>query len=172
MRQRMQPHGDDYPVSARQWTENTPPRTHVADTQPLIVRYAEQREHHYLVHELDSGDTVSVPKRRATDAVDASHNSRRPPGFLLLRWSKYALVGVVCGGALGIVLGVIVVCVGLVRLTGFRVRARRWLRRNSTDPLPAIAATERMYLLAALGQGMLAMLLGGAVLALLLERLR
>ncbi len=172
LRQRMQPHGDDYPVSARQSTGSTTPRTYVVDTQPLIVRYAEQREHHYLVHELDSGDTVSVPKRRATEDVYPARNGHRPPGSLLLRWSKYALFGVVCAGALGIVLGVVVVCVGIVRLAGFRVRARRWLRRNSTDPLPAIAATERMYLLAALGQGMLAILLGSMVLALLLERLR
>jgi hypothetical protein len=171
MRQRMRPRGDEYPASARQRIGRTPPRSLVSNAQPFIVRYADQHERAYLVHELDSGDTVAVPKRRATDAVYPSRDGRRPPGALLLRWSTYALLGVVCGGVPGIVLGVIVVCGGLVRLAGFRARARRWLRRDGI-PLPAIAATERLHLLAALGQGMLAILFGGLVLILLLERLR
>lgn len=172
MRQRMRPHGDEYPAPAQRRIGRTPPRAHIVDAQPLIVRYADERERDYLVRELDSGDTVTVSKHRAIDTVYPSRNGRRPPGSLLLSWSKYALFGVVCGGAPGVVLGVFVVCVGLVRLTGFRARARRWLRRDSAAPLPAIAATERLHLLAALGQGMFAILLGGMVLALLLERLR
>lgn len=172
MRQRMRQHGDEYPAPARQWVGRRLPRPRVADAQPLIVRYADQHERDYLVQELDSGDTVPVPKRRATDDVSPLQKGHRPPGALLLRWSKYALLGVVCSGAPGIVLGVVVVCVSLVRLSGFRARVSRWLRRDNSAALPAIATTERLHLLAALGQGVFAILLGSMVLALLLERLR
>lgn len=123
MRQRMRPHGNEYPAPARQRIGRTPPRSYVADAQPLIVRYADQHERDYLVQEIDSGDTITVPKRRAIENIYPSHNGHRPPGAMLLRWSKYALLGVVCGGAPGVVLGALVVCVGLVRLTGFRARA-------------------------------------------------
>lgn len=171
MRQRMRPHVDGYPAPARQSSGRTPPRTSVSGAQPLVVRYAEEHERSYLVHDFDSGDTVEVPKRRAADDLHTSRTGRRPPGAALLRWSKYALFGVVLGGAPGIVLGALIVCVSFVRLTGFRVRARRWLHRERSAPLPAIAATERLHLVAALGQGMLAIILGGMVLALLLQRL-
>ncbi len=171
MRERMRPHGDAYPAPAREWTGRTPSRTSITDAQPLVVRYAEEHEHTYLVHDFDSGDTVAVPKRRAADDLHPSRTGRRPPGTALLRWSKYALVGVVFGGAPGIVLGALIVFVSFVRLASFGVRARHWLHREEAAPLPAIAATERLYLVAAFGQGVLAILLGGMVLALLLGRL-
>jgi hypothetical protein len=67
----------------------------------------------------------------------------------------------------GVLLGGLVVVAALVRLAQFSRRVSRWRRRHrglgAIPPLPAAATAERSRLLAAVGQGLLAILLGGLV---------
>lgn len=152
-------------------TEAPPVASAVSATAPSYVRYLDQREQAYLVRELDSGRAVPVRKRRdVADPYPPAH-AKRAPGMRLLRWSGYAVLGVGIGGAPAIVLGLLSGCIAIVRLTRFNARTRRWWYRHrhlgAPAPLPAVATDERLRLLAALGQSLLAIALGCVVLALL-----
>jgi uncharacterized iron-regulated membrane protein len=139
---------------------------------PLIARFVEEDTHEYLVGDPWSSRTAHVPKRRSSTEASSPEQRRRTSSERLLRWSLYALVGAVCGGIVGIALGVIVVLAALMRLTSLSSRLRRWRRRQRASgdqkTLPAEATRERMQLLAALGQGFLGILVGSAVLYVLL----
>lgn len=143
---------------------------------PLIARFVEADDTTYLVGELEGNRTAKVPKRRAWVEPYSPEQRRRRASERLLRWSSYALVGVVFGGILGIVLGGIVVLAALARLARLSNDIRRWRRRHraSRDQqpqalLPVEATGERILLVAALGQGFLAILLGGTVLLAIVE---
>lgn len=145
----------------------TPPAVaEFSATAPSYVRYLDQREQAYLVRELDSGRAVPVRKRRS-----AADPYPQAPGMRLLRWSVYAVLGVGLGGAPAIVLGLLIGGIALTRLARFSVRTRRWWYRHrrlgAPSPLPAVATDERLRLLAAIGQSLLAIALGCVVLALL-----
>jgi len=81
------------------------------------------------------------------------------------------MLAVSLGGAPGVLLGIFVVLTAAIRLARFGVRTRRWRYRHRRldggTPFPAEASIERVRLLAALGQGVVAIVLGSAVLALL-----
>ena len=134
---------------------------------PLTARYLDEDDGVYLVAEPRGERTAQVAKRR--EVVEPFPPTRRgsAPGVRLLHWSAYALVGAVCGGVPGVVLGSMVTLLALVRLGQFSRRVRRWwLRQSRSDgrggvlQLPAAVTAERLRLLAALGQGLLAVLLG------------
>jgi hypothetical protein len=138
---------------------------------PLIARYVEEGDNDYLVGDPWSSRTARVPKRRAFAESSSPEQRRRTSSERLLRWSSYALIGVVCGGIVGIALGGIVILAALIRLARLSSRIHRWQRRQHAQhasgdqkALPVEATRERMQLLAALGQGLLGMLLGSAVL--------
>jgi hypothetical protein len=117
-----------------------------------------------------------VAKRRAALEPFPSTNQNRAPGAGLLRASGLALLGALLGGAPGIALGVVVALVALVRLARFERRARSWrakaAQRDQAQRLPARATSERLRLMTALWQGLLALALGAAALILLLTALR
>lgn len=147
------------------WPDAPPP----AIRGPLIVRFLGEDDDEYLVGEPEGRRTARVPKRRAL--AESPYPDKKPRGSSerLMRWSTYALIGVVFGGILGIALGSIVVLAALVRLTALSSRIHRWLRRHhsqedSWQMLPAQATRERIQLLAALGQGFLGIVLGSIVL--------
>jgi hypothetical protein len=135
---------------------------------PLIARFVEEDTSEYLVGDPWGSGTARVPKQRAFAEPSSPEQRRRKSSERLLRWSSYALVGVVCGGIMGIALGSIVVLTALTRLAGLSNRIQRWRRRQRASGnqkvLPAEATWERMQLLAALGQGFLGIVLGSAVL--------
>lgn len=152
---------------------NVPP----AVAGPLVVRFLEEDDTEYLVGEPEGSRTAWIPKRRAFTEPYSPERSIAA-SERLLRWSFYALIGVVCGGIVGIALGGLVVLAALVRLARLSGRIRRWRRHakerqpspmlSQSPQLPEEATRERMQLLAALGQGFLAILLGGAVLFVIL----
>lgn len=144
-----------------------------AATGPLIVRFLEEDDTGYLVGDPWSDRTARVSKHRAIAEPFSPDERRRGASERLLRWSSYALVGVIFGGIPAILLGCIVALAALIRLTGFSSRIHRWRqhRRASGDHsvLPVHATRERMQMLAALGQGLLAVALGSGVLFVLVE---
>jgi hypothetical protein len=130
------------------------------------------------VHDQGAGDVVVVPKHYAVAEPFPAPRAGQVPGTRLLRWSTRALLAAVCGGLGGILLGGLVTLVATVQLQRFARRVRRWRRRsrgadgNPMPPaLPAAASAERLRLLTAWVQGMLAILLGVALLALILWHL-
>lgn len=159
---------DPQPMRPHASRDASPPKI----AGPLIARFVEEDADEYLVGDPWSSRTARVPKRRAFAEPSSPEQRRRASSERLLRWSSYALVGVVCGGVVGIALGVIVVLAALMRLTSLSSRLQRWRRRQRVSgdqaALPAEATRERMQLLAALGQGLLGILLGSAVLYVLL----
>jgi hypothetical protein len=142
---------------------------------PLAARFLEETDEGYLVGEPGGDRRAWVPKERATVERFPPRPGRHASGRRLLRWSAWALVGAVCGGAVGVVVGSAVVVLALAQLGRFSRRAQQWGRRQRGSaeilPLPAAATSERFRLLAALGQGLIAMLLGSFVFLLLLGRL-
>ncbi len=146
----------------------TPTRRALA---PLLVRFVNQTDTEYTVGELGGQRTAVVPKRRAGADLFPPTSHQHARGRRLLRWSLYALVGAGGGGIIGIVLGSAVVIAALVRLAHFSSKVRRWRRNQRTrreqSQLPATATAERFYLLAALGQGVVAVAAGVLVLLLL-----
>ena len=150
------------------------PRDHAppAAPGPLLVRFLEEGDADYLVGDPWSDRTARVPKRRAFVAVYPSEQGKRRSSERLVRWSWYALIGVVFGGVIGVALGCFVLLGTLARLAGLSSRVHRWRRRQRASDnhamLPAEATQERIQLLAAFGQSMLAILLGGAVLVAIL----
>lgn len=140
---------------------------------PLVARFLEEDDREYLVGELGGNRTAQVPKRRAMAEPSSPEERRRGASERLLRWSSYALVGIVAGGIVGIAIGIVVVLAALARLAAFSSRIRRWRYRHNRSgdrqALPAQASRERMLLLGALGQGFAAILLGSAVLFAIVE---
>ena len=135
---------------------------------PLIVRFLEEDDDSYLVGEPGGARSARVPKRRAFTESSLPDQRRRGSSERLLRWSSYALIGAVFGGVLGIALGCFVILAALVRHARLSANIRRWQRRQRASgnqrALPEEATGERMRTLATLGQGFLAILLGGAIL--------
>ena len=139
---------------------------------PLIARFLEEDDTDYLVGDPWGDRTARVPKRRAFTDASSARLRRRTSSERLVRWSAYALVGAVCGGIIGTALGAVVVLAALIRLARLSGRIHRWQYRQlaSSDQkaLPEEATRERVQLLAALGQGGVAILLGSAVLYVIL----
>lgn len=134
---------------------------------PLVVRFVEQTDTDYAVGELRGPRTALVPKQRAVAARFPPVSRLDAPGRRLLLWSVFALIGVGLGGIGGIVLGGLVVVVALLRLARFSGKVHRWRRvqraRGEQVHLPAAATSERLCLLAALGQGLVAAAAGALV---------
>lgn len=114
---------------------------------------------------------IQVPRSYAAAEPFPLVSGQRAPGARLLRWSRYALLGVGVGGFGGILLGVPVVLAAGVQLARLTRRVRRWRKRRrglaESPLLPAAASAERLRLLGALGQGVLAIVLGLLLLGLL-----
>lgn len=134
---------------------------------PRTARFLDESETAYLVGEPRGPQRAWVPKQRAAEESFLLERRHRGADVWLLRWSAYAVLGVACGGVVGVLLGGLVVVAALVRLAQFSRRVSRWRRRHrglgAIPPLPAAATAERSRLLAAVGQGLLAILLGGLV---------
>lgn len=170
------PRGPSTPAgSSTRWSRQNAVRQVAAhqeypDSHAYVVRYAEATEHVYLVQAISDDRLLQVPKSYAPAELFPIVNTQRAPGARLLRWSVYALLGVGLGGLGGVLLGVPVVLAALVQLARFARRVRRW-RRSRQGPagnpaLPAAAGSERLRLLGAFGQGLLAIVLGGLLLCL------
>jgi hypothetical protein len=148
---------------------------------PLDVRFVDQTPETYVVQARDEFDMqmVRVPKHRAAVEWSSAGGDQSARATGLLRWSLLALIGAACGGIGGILLGALVACASAVRLARFSRRVRRWRRRQrqrarrgqEVPGLPEAATLERLRLLAALGQGFLAMVAGAAEVLLLSGRL-
>ncbi|HUY77182.1 MAG TPA: hypothetical protein VMV29_10455 [Ktedonobacterales bacterium] len=161
--------------SRQAWRPNNE-SPHVAKAHPvpywlLRVRYVEQDGKTYIVQPLDADADVAVAKRRRGAEQYPPPHDQRPRGVRLMRWSHVALLAAVFGGVGGVFLGVIVLLAALIHLVGLRLRVRRWLQSTSGEAasLPASASSERFRVLAALGEGLVACLLG-ALVTLLLAR--
>jgi hypothetical protein len=148
-----------------------------ASVGPRIVAFTDLRDGAYLVRDLDEGHLLRVPRGSAQPEQFPPQGGQRRQtqrGALLLRVSKYALIGAFLGGVGGVLLGVLVALCAVIQLGRFKVRVRRWQRRSRMgrhdvqDLLPASASSERSRLLGALGQGVLAAVLGAGVCLLLL----
>ncbi len=139
------------------------------------MRYSDESAEAYLVRELERGRWVSVPKQREAAEFSLLGRGERAGGVILLRWSLYALVGAALGGVGGVALGLLVALGAAIRLLGHARRVRRWQReRTGPDgalPLPPAASAERLRLRTALGQGLLAAMLGLVVVVVLTNRL-
>lgn len=156
------------PQSAQPYRDDIP-----AAAGPLIVRFLEEDDTGYLVGDPWSDRTARVSKHRAIAEPFSLGERRRGASERLLRWSSYALVGIIFGGIPAIVLGCIVALAALIRLSGFSSRIHRWRKRRRASGdhtvLPVHATHERMQVLAALGQGLLAVAIGSGVLFVIVE---
>ena len=134
---------------------------------PLRARYVAQTDTTYLVGEPGGARTAHVQKLRAATVPHPLPGGRSARGVGLLRLSSLALAGAVCGGVAGVLLGMVITLVALARLASLsrRVRQPRQHRPRGAA-VPENVTFERLRLLAALGQGVLAMFLGTLVLAL------
>jgi hypothetical protein len=145
------------------------------DPDAYIVRYAEVREREYMVQGLSDDRLLQVPKSYAPAEPFPLARGQHAPGARLLCWSVYALLGVGLGGIGGVLLGVLVVLAALVQLARFARHVRRWRRGRQgaagIPALPAAASAERLRLLSAFGQGLLALALGSLLLMLFAWRL-
>lgn len=152
------------------------PARDVSDRLPHLAEYVTEDRSTYTLWDIAANDEVEVAKLRANPDPFPPEHSHPVPGALLLRLSGIALVATLLGGAPGAALGLAVALVAFARLLVFRRRARVWSRRAGGAPaprrLPSVATAERLRLLTALGQSLLALFLGGALLALLLTALR
>lgn len=138
------------------------------------VRYEASAEQEYLVRTLAHDHILRVPKRHAPAEPFPPERGQPPPGGRLLRWSTYAALGVGLGGLGGVLLGVPVVLASGVLFARFTFRVWRWRRHHRAAGIPVVpaaASAERVRLLSALGQGMLAVTLGSLLFALLAWRL-
>lgn len=172
------------PPSLLAWRDRARPQRAPHDNRsgsPPLARYVAEDPQAYTLLDLASGEEVRVLKRRAAPEVFPPTRKTRALGAGLLRASGYALLGALLGGAPGIVLGLIVTLVALMRLSGFERRTHSWRRarapRQDLDPgealrLPAEATNERLRLMTALWQGLGGLVLGGITLLLLLIALR
>lgn len=140
------------------------------DARAYLAVYEALTERAYMVRTLSDDRVIQVPKSYAPSDPFPVVSGQRAPGVHLLHWSVIALFGVGLGGLGGILLGVPVVLAACVQLARFARRVRRWRQRRpgvTDDPrLPAAATVERLRLLGALGQGLLAIALGCLVLGL------
>jgi hypothetical protein len=135
---------------------------------PLRARYLAQTDTAYLVGEPGGTRTAHVQKLRAATVPYPSPGGRDARGAGVLRLSSLALAGVLCGGVAGVLLGMAITLVALARLASLSRRVRQPRQHRSRGAaLPETVTIERLRLLAALGQGVLAMFLGTLVLALL-----
>ncbi len=133
---------------------------------PSHVQYEDATTRLYLVRSLSNDRLVEVPKRYARATPFPFSHDQRPPGATLQRWSSYALLAVGLFGVGGILLGTVVAGAAGVRLIGFAQRVRGWKPGSRRlQMLPVAAGEERLRLLGALGQGLLAVLLGVVVFA-------
>jgi hypothetical protein len=148
-----------------------------ASVGPRIVAFTDLRDGAYLVRDLDEGHLLRVPTGSAQPEQFPLHGGQRRQtqrGALLLRVSKYALIGAFLGGVGGVLLGVLVALSAVIQLGRFNRRVRRWRHRSHVEPgepgdlLPAMASSEWLRLRAALGQGALAALVGAGICLLLL----
>lgn len=167
-------HFSSRPVRQRaKWHPETRQGRQVPQTH--YVRYEDATERMYLVRTLDDDRLIQVSKRYALSEPSAPARVQSPRSARLLRWSMYALMGVGLGGLGGMLLGVLVVLAAGTQLVGFSRRLRRWRREqqeaSGIPALPAVASAERLRLLGALGQGLLAVALGSLLLALFLWHL-
>jgi hypothetical protein len=139
--------------------------------QAYIVRYEEATERAYLVQALHDAQMIKVPKSYAPVEPFPLISGKHARGVRVLRWSGYALLAVGPGGLVGVLLGFLVVLAAGIQLVRFSWRVRRWRRgrqgASGIHPLPASASAERLRLLGALGQGLLAVALGSLLLVLL-----
>lgn len=143
---------------------------------PRLVSYLGEDRQVYMLRDLLADVEAQVAKRRAAPEPFPPSREQRAVGSRLLRLSGYALFGSLLGGAPGAALGTLVALVALARLVGFERRAHAWRVRAAKDDaakrLPAAASNERLRLMTALWQGVVAMTLGGCILALLLTATR
>lgn len=138
------------------------------------MSYAAAAEQEYLVRTLKNDHFLRIPKHYAPSEPFPPERGQPPPGGRLLRWSASALLLVGLGGLGGILLGVLVVLAAGVQLARFSLHVRRWRRRHRAAGIPVVpaaASAERVRLLSALGQGLLAVALGSLLLALFAWRL-
>jgi hypothetical protein len=138
---------------------------------PPMVRFLEQTDTEYAVGVLRGPRKALVPKRRVVADPFPSMSRQHMHDQRLLRWSLYALLGAGLGGIVGVVLGIVVVLMALLRLAHFSGKVRHWRRAQRAGEelvqLPVAATSERLCLLAAFGQGTLAIAVGLLVLLLL-----
>lgn len=136
-----------------------------------LAGYEDATEQAYVVRTLAHDRLIQVPRSYAPAELFPVVSGQSAPGARLLRWSVYALLGVGLGGLGGLLLGVPVVLVACVQLARFARRVQRWRQRQQGPAghpmLPPAAGTERLRLLGALGQGVLAIVLGSLLLGLL-----
>jgi hypothetical protein len=76
-----------------------------ASVGPRIVAFTDLRDGAYLVRDLDEGQLLRVPRGSAQPEPFPLHGGQRRQtqrGALLLRVSKYALIGAFLGGVGGV----------------------------------------------------------------------
>lgn len=143
---------------------------------PRMVEYVREDRSTYTLWDMAASDEVEVTKRRASPDPFPPKRSQPLPGALLLRLSGVALAATLLGGAPGAALGLMVAMVAFVRLLAFQQRAHSWSRQRGAAGaplrLPSVATSERLRLVTALGQSLLALFVGGSLLVLLLTALR
>ena len=139
---------------------------------PLLAQFQQQTPETYSVRDLEYDDIVTVQKARAVSEPFPPTPAYPTRGVRVLRWSGYALVWAMLGGVGGIVLGVMVILAALVGRVSFRRRVRRWRQTYPGAPLPAASRTEYDRLRGALGQAVLALLIGTGLLFVFLGNIR
>jgi hypothetical protein len=146
------------------------PGAYVEDAVPYYVRYANEETGVYLVRDLAEGGIRLVTKHRAPVQFPV-RSVPRVPGSVIFRWSVLALIGAFAGGIGGLVLGLPVFLMALVRRAGLSRRVRQWHRRNPGTLLPPAARIEYDLVHGAAWQSGLAIIVGSLVMWFLIAHL-
>ncbi len=137
-----------------------------------FAEYVSEDRSSYTLWDTANYSRRQIAKWRAVPDAYPPPPKYSPPGSRVQRLSIIALVGALIGGAPGIALGLCGIVVACIRLSSFGARQRAWRRRSESEDaprrLPSAATSERLRLLTGLGQSLIAMLVGSAILLLLM----
>ncbi len=172
------PHGDDddrgHDVlgDSRQYERHLKHRNQPRAASEHFAEYVTEDRSSYTLWDTANYSRRQIAKWRAVPDAYPPPPKYTPPGSRVQRLSMIALAGALIGGAPGIALGLVGILVACIRLSSFGARQRAWRRRSEHEDaprrLPSAATSERLRLLTGLGQSLIAMLVGSAIVLLLI----
>lgn len=173
----------DLQQDARQWPqrgssqlpERPAVRAHPPRSAPQrLAEYVSENRSSYILWDIANSAEREIAKHRAVPDAFPAPPKHPLPGSQILRISTVALIAALLGGAPGIILGFIGALTACVRLANLGGRVRKWRRSAEYDDdsrqLPSAATSERLRLLTGLGQSLIAVGAGSAILLLLMLR--
>lgn len=167
----------DLPQRSHRGDSPAPERSSVRPQSPRsaphrLAEYISENRSAYVLWDIASGSEREITKHRAVPDAFPAPPKHPLPGSRIMNISTAALAAALLGGVPGIILGVIGALAACIRLANLGGRVRSWRRSAEDDDesrqLPSAATSERLRLLTGLGQSLIAVGAGSAILLLLL----